>query len=352
METLLSLLKAPSEQARLYAVQALADRRLSKTVLPLTALLEDPDPRVRAAAAEALRRIGDLRAAEAMQAALRDPEPRIRRTAALALGEMRVRRAAKPLLPLLQDPVPEVQKAAAWSLMRVCARKTLHRLVALLDEPVEASVRVEIISGLARCPARLAVPALLRVAARREEQNLYLLAQRSLQRLPLRPRGRVLARVARNTHEDIPVRTLAVRELGRIPLPWTARRLRRLLRRDPVPEVRAAAAEALGRAGFSAAYRALAAALKDHPLVAFTALRTLTRLLPQAPPRIIRKLLLRPASGPPSLLRAVLSHALRHPRALALGPEDAPQLARHLASQDPKVRWLTARLLGRLRNAP
>ncbi len=123
-------------EARLDAIEELADQAPEIALPRLGQALADPDPAVREAAAEALGELGDARALEPLAELLAaDPEPEVRAAAAEALGELGAREAVPRLGQRLVDADESVRESVVDALAQLGGREA-ERLVrqALQDE--------------------------------------------------------------------------------------------------------------------------------------------------------------------------------------------------------------------------
>jgi HEAT repeat protein len=118
-EPLIGMLQHKNGQVRAAAVEALGSLGAAAAAAPVRALLSDPAWEVRRAAIETLGRLKDERAVEALSHTLADQDSDVREATAIALGAMSDRRAIGPLVVALKDPTSGVRRIAAAALSRI-----------------------------------------------------------------------------------------------------------------------------------------------------------------------------------------------------------------------------------------
>lgn len=292
-------LDSPDCRRREAAAQALSAYRTAGIAEDLITALADPDRRVRAAAASSLGRLGDQRAVEPLSRSLGDPSKHVRQHAAASLGQLRDARAREALSVALDDPSKHVRETAA---------EALSRLPDADPTPEDP--------GLCT-PAWLAGFAVRAPGWSTEE---------ALRRLD---------------HRDPKLRVEAVAALAAGGDDGAVEPLIRSLEQDGTAQVRAAAADALGRLGDRRAVPALLAAVRDAaPVTRQMAVRALGRL---ADPRAAEPLT--------DLLAAAAGKTLRQEAAWALGNvpgADAAGLVEALSDPSFHVRRAAACSLGKL----
>ena len=261
--TLLNALQDPDSEVRRLAGRALwaiADTAMGEVLLEH---LHSPDPAVRAAIAGLLGKVRAPYALEPVASRLEDPHPRVRAAAVNALGAMG--EAALPALPrlaaALTDPDPFVRVRAADALGRMGAAAAAHvaRILHALDdddETVRAAVR-RCAVGLANQGALTPFVEALRDDLRRDR------ARRVLMQVEL-PVMRILLRMAYDVNSTVGEQLLEI----------VAEALRRrgsfdecrsdLLSLDPT--VRLSGLEALGLMATPEAVAFIAQAMQNDPL--------------------------------------------------------------------------------------
>ena len=207
-------------------------------------LLNYQDPAIRVAVADALGDLGDLRALEALSQALAtDLFPGVRGAAAAALAALGDASASGPLARALESDGNGIVRAAAAEALGVLKppETTAVLIKALVADPDER-VRVSVARALGRIRDDAALAPLLET----------------------------------EKHADLS----AVREAARYALSeWPVFALVAALQASSLPEARAAAAEILGRLGYSSSIPALSRALGDwEEAVRSAALEALHRL--------------------------------------------------------------------------
>jgi len=245
----------PEPAVREAAVAALGELG---TVDPLVGALSDPDLGVRERAVEALGAVGDARAAEAILASFTRLYTGGREAACEALGRMGDQRALVWLLEALRDPDQGVRRGAAEALGRLGDERAVEPLLEMLRKTEEEEDERRIIEALARIGDKRAAPSilsLLELAPESFEEELAAHAARL---------GEAVSEpIVAWTRESAPyLRRKAALVLGYL---QDARLFPLLLRlsRDHIPEVRCAAARALGRWSGTEAQQALVDLVSD-----------------------------------------------------------------------------------------
>lgn len=194
-------------------------------------------------AAGSIEGFGAVQGVARQVAGLSSPDPLERRRAAWSLGEAEDPAALSPLIERLADPDPTVRAVAAWALGEIKHPDAVEPLVALLGDP-DARVRemaalaigeIEEPTGLA--PLREAGPAAVSDAARR-----WAISQIE----------------GAEAYPEVFAGSLAEPRVRASDLPRYLEELR-----DPVPRVRAVAAEKLGLLGAPEAVEPLLGVLED-----------------------------------------------------------------------------------------
>jgi HEAT repeat protein len=204
---LTGVLRDPDRNLRRAAAEALGQIADPQSVPPLLLALEDEHWSVRCGAATALGRIGSAKALPALLLRLEDEDATVRRAALAALGELRDPRAARSLLRALGDPGLQ---ATAYEALRLLGPEALGEL-----EKAFAAAGAEVRKLLVDLAGRLDDPISNRV---------------------------LLAALA---DEDARVRAEAALALGDGERRFGLRALMDLKVKDPSPEVRKAAVQAL-----------------------------------------------------------------------------------------------------------
>lgn len=290
IEPIASVLRHGAYQERHSAVLALSQIPDARVQKYLIASLSDREDQVRCAAVEALRKLGGSEAATALIAVLRDSHKHVRSAAAEALGQTNNPAVLAPLRQTLADPVWEVRATAALALGRLRDAQAVEPLMGMLGDR-DAEVREAAVRALEMLGDRRAVTAL--VLALKDEKGIV--RQRALAALGVldphwsqtdaaRAAAPQLQEALR--HTEYWVRQSAADALGRLSQSQSAE-LRGLPASQPAlsaplhyrrqaaaeaclamlsdfdHEMRAAAADALGRLGQPGAAVALQQATKD-----------------------------------------------------------------------------------------
>jgi HEAT repeat protein len=204
IDALVGALADPEEFVRWQAARALAAQEAAHSFPALAKALNDLDPLRRASAAEAMGYQGGEAASVTLCKHLADSESRVRAAVALALRELADPSAVPCLLPLLADEDPEVRCAAAGALGRIGSPATAKPMADALTFPGQ----------------------------------------------PLLVRRALAAALVRTAHPEVQPVLIAALSSGPA--------------RDPDPQVRGYAAEALGQIGDETAHAALSAASSDE----------------------------------------------------------------------------------------
>ena len=310
IDPLALVLRTGAYQERHAAVLALSQIPDARVQKALIAALSDREDQVRCAAVEALRKLGDHSAATALISVLGDSHKHVRAAAAEALGQLNNPQALEPLRQILGDKNWEVRQAAAQALGRLRDAAALDAIIGLLGDR-EHEVRETAARALELIGERRAVTPLV-IALKDENSNVRQRAITALNVLdpkwPQTEAARAAAPQLQEAlrHNEYWVRQAAADALGRINysqaaelrgLPATLPALSAPLhyRRQAAVEaflsmlsdfdreLRAAAADSLGRLGQTATIPALTHATKDPDgEVRAFATRALTLLQNQA----------------------------------------------------------------------
>ena len=260
-------LASPDYDDRMLAISLASRSGTSQSLQGIIGTLVDPLPAVRRAGAAAL---ADLRSPEAIPAlaqALNDPEPAVREEALRTLSDIDDERVLDPLINALRDPEAGVREVASEALIRWSSPAVARRLVEALTSPV---LRQPASDLLARMGSSAVDPLVNWRTARADGSStvgdtLERLVGRGvfLERLgSMKPAERMgavealgamggleavegLIRALSDPDEEIRVR--ALQRLGDIGDPRAVEGIARTIHGDPVPEVVAAAEDALAR---------------------------------------------------------------------------------------------------------
>jgi HEAT repeat protein len=266
------------------------------------------DERVRAEATALLGALGGRELADVIRPRCRDREPLVRAAAARALGLIRAAGAEREFGHLLRDPDPLVRAAAAESAARAGWKGAAALLLELLTDSHEP-VRVAAARALGDLAETSALAPLLR-AFRHAGPEFAEAITGAVARIDQEALGEVIDVL--HERDDAPSRARLVRTIGDLRTPRPVRLLESLFR-DRAPEVRAAAAEVLGRSPGETVPSLLLDGLTDpDEAVRAAAVDGLLRLGHEpAAPRLLQ--LLREDPSPRVRERAALASGLFRP---------------------------------------
>lgn len=239
VDGLVRAIRDPDTELRETAVWALGEIESRTAVPALTSALRDGDVAMRRLAAWALGQIEAPEAVPALAAALRDNDREVRETAVWALGEIESADAVPALTTVLGDSDARVRNQAAWALGQIESESGVAPLSRVLQGDSDAKVRQTAAWALGEIERESAIPAL--TAALRDRAPAvrataaWAIGQIEPERAPAE-----LNALLRD--DDQSVRANALWALGQT---GDAAAIEPLLR-DPNPEVRRAAARALG----------------------------------------------------------------------------------------------------------
>jgi HEAT repeat protein len=204
IDALVEALNDPEEFVRWQAARALAAQEAAHSFPSLVEALDDPEPLRRAGAAEAMGYQGGEAASVTLCKHVADPVASVRVAVASALRELADTTTAPCLVPLLADQDPDVRCAVAGALGRIGSPTTAKPMADALSLPGQ----------------------------------------------PLLVRRALAAALVRTAHPEIQPVLVAALSTGP--------------KRDPDPQVRGYAVEALGQIGDESSYEALSAAASDE----------------------------------------------------------------------------------------
>lgn len=262
------------------ALEALGQMRDPACIPAIARLLRDPSRVLRHMAAEQLAQFDDRRAAEALAHFLTDPDELLRLCAARAVARTPHPRYLPKLLRLLNDTSRDVRLATLEAIGGCGDVQAAEHVRQLLDVADDELV-IQVAETLGRLGDESSVTGLIeRLEAASgvpDQQPLTLQLVDALRRIgdprALLPIGNLLSSPSPR------VRARAAEAVSRFKDAAIQESLEDLLRRDPVDEVRAAAAKALGELGQKSAGRVLASTgLVDVPAVRLPTLIALGRL--------------------------------------------------------------------------
>jgi HEAT repeat protein len=241
----LAALQSGTPQARANAARLLGLVRSQDASPALVAALADPDPAVSLSAAQALGQIDDPATVNSLLVALDHPDLQVRLGAARALGMMRVEAAVEPLRAMLANGEELEVGVAAEALGRIGGPAATDALLTALQDPGPTSRWHAAMAAL----EAMGEPAVAPLVKMLDSDKVY--ARRSaaeaLGWIGSPSATRALVRALNDRDETM--RSQAAWALGEIRDPAARAALERLQARDPVPEVRAVAGQALSQLG-------------------------------------------------------------------------------------------------------
>jgi HEAT repeat protein len=259
---------SPDFNDRMLAVNLAARAGTRDAIRGITHTLQDPIPEVRRAAAAALAELGSPEAIPALSQALADPDADVRVEALRTLSVIDDERVVDSLISALKDPESKVREVANEALIRWTSPAVARRLVESLRSPVLRKPVSELLARMGTSAVEPLVnilvegyPELAPTVGDTLEQlvgrdvfierlgsmdpNVRLGAVLALGAMGGREAIDGLSRALSDPNEQIRIR--AVRMLGELGEPAAIEAVKRTAQGDPVPEVVAAAEEALHR---------------------------------------------------------------------------------------------------------
>jgi HEAT repeat protein len=185
IDYLIDMLKSPDVTERRDTARTLGIMGFDVATPALIEALSDSDTKVQLYAAEALGNIGDQRAVSPLLDKLPYAEPGVKRYILGALGKIGDARAFEPLTRALREESEgDVRASAAYGLGELGDAAAVDPLVAALGDD-NKWVRFEACHALRRLKARGARPALERVAAGDEDEQVRKAAAKALEEMGL-----------------------------------------------------------------------------------------------------------------------------------------------------------------------
>ncbi len=210
----------------------------------LLAQLQGSDP---AAKLDAIHRLAQLREKHAVEPFIsllsKDPNPDIRRAAAYGLGQLGDQRAIQPLIASLKDENPDVCVNSIFAVARIGGPDRLNALIGALAHNDLHVCRAAAV-GLVLLGDKSAVPPLIKSL----DDNRLTVRSGAAYALGFLGDRRAVPALLRTLQDDRPlVRLTAIGALGLIGDSRSLPALRQSASKDPDPQVRARAAEALNK---------------------------------------------------------------------------------------------------------
>jgi HEAT repeat protein len=259
-------LSSSDEDDRMLAISLAARSGSPEAMQGVIGTLADPQPTVRRAGAAALAELRDHEAIPALTQALNDPDAEVREGALRALSALDDEQVLEPLINGLKDPEERVRQVASDALIRWNSPAVARRLVEALTSPALRRPAIEVLARMGPAAVdplvnllREGHPELAATVGVTLEQlvgrDVFLSRLGSMD--PADRLGAVealgamggpeavdgLTRALSDPNEQI--RISALRALGDMRDPSAVDAVRRSAEGDPMPEVAAAAEEAL-----------------------------------------------------------------------------------------------------------
>ncbi|HTX67505.1 MAG TPA: HEAT repeat domain-containing protein [Opitutaceae bacterium] len=360
-------LKDPSPSVRQQALEQLRPLHSKRAIEPVIACLQDPDPDVRAAAVATVTEWKEPQAVEPLGRCLQDPAPAVRLAAAQALPVFHDPRAIPPLIQALEADDAELRAAAATALGQIGDVRAIEPLLAAVTSKAPETAAAAL-AALGALHDPRALPAIIGALAAKDD-SVGAQAVDAIARFGAPAVEPLLA----SLHDPkARVRARAAEALGRIGDARAVGPLVDLLKQAPsadppaadenapaapkadtdesadaIPDVRQAAAEALGKLGAPAVEPLLGCLTADDATVCALAAKALGEIKDaRAAEPLVAALLQRQKSGD-SDARDALVAAL-----VALGPPAVAPLAAHLQDDDIDIRRTVAEPLDGLKFVP
>lgn len=226
---------------RTQALTALRSLEIREAVPVALAGLSDTDRRVRLAAVGLIGQLGGPDVIDLVRAQTQDADPAVRAAAIRALGGFGAAHSESAVRRLLGDPMPEVREAAILAAIEGRLRSLVPSLVDLLQDP-EAVVRRAAARAIGTLGEPAVVPILLRAFPDPTTEVTEAIAL-AVGRLDPEAVGGLVDALVNSTDIESKLALIATLTRGRAGALSVLQRLGR----DPVPAVRAAVIEAVGR---------------------------------------------------------------------------------------------------------
>ncbi len=261
---------SPDQHDRILAVELAGWSKSQACVEAAIQALQDPAPAVRAAAAKSLGRLKDASAVRALGTALGDPHVEVRVEVVRALGVIDDEGVLGLLVAALQDSDPQVRTVTSEVLTQWSSPAVAKRLAGVLAVPNLRDAAVDLLRKIGPSSQELMIDVLLHsgpevdaIVGRLlgEVVGLPVLSERlSATEATVRLRGveavgavggseAVDALIGVLSDPDERIRARSVQLLAQLGDPRGAAAIERTVLHDPVPEIVAAAEDALARLG-------------------------------------------------------------------------------------------------------
>jgi HEAT repeat protein len=208
--------------------------------------LADPNPQIRANAIEVVATTRDVRLMPKVQKLLADDVVPVRFAAATAVGDLEYALARNDIIGLLNDPNPNIKIAASYAVWRLGSPEYYEVLRKSLDSD-DQTVRANAALLLGKSGKQEAIGVLYWTLRRSDSSDKVVLqaAEAIAMLKDERIYPKLWTRLISAYADD---RVMGIRAMGALGTPEARNALTTMLD-DPVPEVRLAAAEQLGRLG-------------------------------------------------------------------------------------------------------
>jgi|GEM_PF-2066649 len=277
-ETLLKMIESDNDYTIDYAIEEAGKRRLFAAVQYLEAIYSKSDCKRKL---KILKVFQQIRKKSCVRAIIRDlnTEDEILLFEIIhSLGIFHKCLTWHKLTRFMEHQSPAIRKVAIWFLNHYKSNFIRDKLIRRYFQEEDASVRNEIIEGLAGYNDFKIVSILVESAAFNEDYNIRILADSAIDRFP----GKMVFKMIKKfrNHKNDRLRSIAMLKAGSFPSSRILGWLADALQNDPSDHVRACAAESLGAMKIKKAshYLEHAFLLDKSQVVAYTSLLSLTKL--------------------------------------------------------------------------
>lgn len=259
VDPVIALLQSSDPEIMTDAVILLGRLKTPDAVKPLMEVFQNHPGPIQGHVAEAFGLIGEPKCIPAIVPLLKSSDDKVRVQTASALGRVPHPGCLKALIESLNDPNPEVKKRCAMALGEIGDKRAASALSKLLKD-TQTEIKITAAEALGRIGDDQAVPYLIEMC-HEDDEAVILKALGALRKIKnpasIEPLTKLLL------HESSRVRQRAIDVLGQVGDAVVAEQLEGLLRNDRSEDVRAAAAKALGEIRDPGAVDRLIDALHD-----------------------------------------------------------------------------------------
>ena len=275
---LIEALQSSGERGRTYAAESFGKYAKREGVPYLIDTLKDASPKVRLACIESLRQIGDLNAVPYIAPHLTDSHFHVRYAACFALGEFRAKTFFRHIIPLLKDEKMSVRQAAVWALARLKPATSIKYIVHSLKNDPAPLVRIEAAKRLGKIQKSSVVNPLFFAYAEDLDQNVRGTASYALDNLESSIKLKTLIKNLET--KDLKIKVSDLQKIALTKTPTAFKIIYKTYKKNPKePQIQAACCECFGLLEKKEAVPILKEALHGHPVVAYSALRSLALIL-------------------------------------------------------------------------